>query len=66
MTSKKAIKKRKYQPRPGIKQAAELLGVSYGHLRMCFIGVRQSKSLMARYHALLSREGADPEPLSKP
>ncbi len=44
--------KRKLVKRPGLFQAAELLGTNYSHLRRVVIGQRESKSLLARYRAL--------------
>lgn len=43
--------KRSYQRRPGIISAARELGCSYGHLRMCVAGDRQSEKLLARFRA---------------
>jgi hypothetical protein len=43
--------KRSYRRRPGLIQAASELGVSYGHLRMCVAGVRQSRKLISNYRA---------------
>jgi len=49
MTGNSAISKRQYQRRPGLKEAAEQLQVSYGHLRLCVAGKRISSALLARY-----------------
>jgi hypothetical protein len=51
MTRNSSSTKRSYRRRPGLIQAARDLGVSYGHLRMCVAGVRQSASLMLRLAA---------------
>jgi len=48
--------KRKRRMWPGVKQAACALGVSYEHLRMCLMGVRQSRRLMARYVELKGQQ----------
>jgi len=53
--------KRSYQRRPGLLQAARDLNVSYGHLRMCVIGVRQSNSLMRRLDAWTKANPQTPE-----
>lgn len=49
MTGKTQNKKRSYVRRRGALQAAEALGVSYGHLRLVVTGQRESKSLLTRY-----------------
>lgn len=46
--TRKVKPKHRWQRRPGLAKAARDLGVSYGHLRMCVIGVRTSVSLMNR------------------
>lgn len=67
MTRKTTNLKRRNKRWPGLKSAAETLGVSYGHLRLCASGQRESKSLLSRFHALKSRQGADPaEEISRP
>jgi len=55
MARKKANRK-PYQRRTGMQVAAIQLGVSYGHLRRCVIGERQSRSLLSRYRALKSTQ----------
>jgi hypothetical protein len=62
MTRNSVILKRKYQRRPGLKETAEQLGVSYGHLRLCVAGERDSHSLLERYSAL---KGGAPGPQSQ-
>ena len=40
--------KRSYQRRPWLVQAARDLGVSYGHLRQCVVGVRKSRKTLSK------------------
>lgn len=52
MTRQSTATERRYRRWPGLKQAAESLGVNYNHLRLCLLGRRKSARLMSRYAAL--------------
>jgi hypothetical protein len=56
VTGKNANPRRRNQHWPGLRDAAKALGVSYGHLRLCLVGQRESKSLLARYNDLNSSQ----------
>jgi hypothetical protein len=49
---------------PGVKEAAALLGVSYGHLLLCLKGERSSPDLVRRYQEI-SAQMNQPNPTAK-
>lgn len=55
----KAPSKRPYHRHPGLtyEAAAKQLGVTIAHLNFVVRGKRQSRRLLARYHALMQRHG---------